>query len=323
MEKSVIEARKKRRIWASAGIVLALVIGAIVRLAVSDGTELPPVKAPESTATEIVNKHLAWADSQGQAGLAGRVAPIRELFAEARQGTRPFAEEALGWQSKWKLVKDYVTSGNEHKEYLQKQFTNHVFAPEALEMVVQSVVAAHVRHLENLDSELLVRLQADLTDVPNLQLTGNLDPRSIHESLQRSMRQAIGAVESELRGGVAFELVSYLAGEALTSATFKLATSAGILGAGVTSSAMTAGVGLVVSLIADAVLRWAYDAYFDPAGELSRQLNQTLDSLETLILTSDESGPGLIQRLQDYGARRSKARNATIRSAVLPAVPAM
>jgi hypothetical protein len=291
---------------------------AIIRIAWNGGAMPTPETAAESAATEIVNRHLAWADSQGQTCLAEQIAPIQELFDEARLGTRQFADEALSIQSKWKLVKDYVTSGNEHKAFLEERFAQHVFAPEVLESVVQTVVAAHMRHLENVDSELLVRLQADLENVPNLQLSDSVDRQAIAASLQQTMRQAIGAVEAELRGDVAFELVAYLAGEALTSATFRLATSAGILGAGVASGTVTFGVGLVVGLIADAILGWAYDAYFDPAGELSRQLNQTLDSLETLILTGDESGPGLIQRLQDYGARRSAARGAAVRSTVLP-----
>lgn len=315
MEKSEIASRKKQGVWASIGIVLGLVIVAIVRSASHDGTSVP-VATPESAAAEIVNRHLAWADSQGQGDLATKVAPIRELFGEARLGTRKFADEALGWRSKWKLVTDIVTNGDEHATFLRERFAFHVFSQEALEPVVHSAVAGHVRHMEDVDSELLVRLQADLAEVPNLQLSANVDRQAIQASLDQLIRRAIGAVEAELGGAVGFELVSWVASEALTSATFRLAASSGILGTGAASGAVTFGVGLVIGIIVDYALSWAYDEMFDPAGELSRQINQTLDALEQLILTGDGTTPGLIQRLQDYGARRSYARNAAIRSAV-------
>lgn len=309
--------RKYPRILGSVGIVLALFIAAVIRLVVGDGA----MNSFETTAVTVVDRHLAWADSQGRGDLTTRVTPIREFFSEARMGTRAFAEEALGWRSKWKLVSDLVTSGDEHATFLKERFAALVFSAEALEAVVQSTVTGHVRHLENVDSELLVRLQADLAEVPDLQLSGVVDPQVIRASLAEAVRQAISAVEGELRNEVGYELAGYIAGEILTTATLRLAASSGILTAGAASGTVTFGAGLVVGLIVDAVLSWAYDELFDPAGELSRQLDQTLGALEQQILTGDQSGPGLIQRLQDYGSRRSSARNSAIRSLVLPGSP--
>ena len=308
--------RKYPRIWGTVGILLALFVAAIIRLLVDGG-----LTGSVETAVTVVDRHLAWADSQGQGDLTTRWAPIGEFFGEARLGTRAFAEEALGWRSKWKLVSDFVTSGDEHAEFLKERFAALVFSPEALEAVVQSTVTGHVRHLENVDSDLLVRLQADLEDVPDLQLSGVVDPQLIHASLGQAVRQAIAAVEGELRNDVGYELAGYIAGEILTTATLRLAASSGILSAGAASGTVTFGAGLVVGLIVDAILSWAYDEIFDPAGELSRQLDQTLGALEQQILTGDASGPGLIQRLQDYGARRNAARSSAIRSLVLPGSP--
>jgi hypothetical protein len=322
MSWKTMDTRKK--LLATLGIVTGLVLAGALRSSLDNGSSVTPITAvtgqtvaPPSV-NEIVNRHLAWADSQGQGDLAATVVPIRELFGEARRGSRKFAEEALSLTSKWKLAKDYVTNGDEQQAFLREQFAAHLFSPAALEAVVQSVVAGHVRHLDDVDSELLVRLQADLASVPNLQLSANVDRQAIQASLDSSIRQAISAVEAELGPGVGLELVSYVAGEVLTSATFSLAASSGILTAGAASGAVSFGVGLVVGLIVDAVISWVYDELFDPAGELTKTLNQTLDALEQLILTGDGSQPGLIQRLQDYGARRSQARNGAIRSVVLP-----
>jgi hypothetical protein len=57
---------------------------------------------------------------------------------------------------------------------------------------------------------------------------------------------------------------------------------------------------------------------YDPVGQLTVRINLTLDELEQTILAGSSEAPGIIPRLQDYAARRSHARNMTIRSVVLP-----
>jgi hypothetical protein len=313
MQKSKAVSQTNRRAWTALGILSGLLFMAI---AADVNWQITPT-SPESTAAEIVNRHLAWADSQGQVDVAASVTPIRELFAKARRGTRKFSEESFSLKSKFKLATDFVTNGSEHVAFLHERFAAHVFDPEALERVVQSAVASHVRHLDDIDSELLVRLRADLEGAPNLQLSAKIDRTAIQSSLDRSIRQAISAVEADLGPGVGLEIVSYLAGEVLATATFKLAASSGILGAGAASGTVSFGVGLIAGLIVDYIVSWVYDEVFDPIGELTKQLNATLDALEKLILAGDDKGPGLIQRLQAYGAQRSAARNAVIRELVV------
>jgi hypothetical protein len=307
----------KQRLWASAGVVLALVIGVVIHSSSSDSVPMPAgTSAPHVKAEDIVNKHLTWAD--GQSNAEPSVQPIRELFAEARLGTKQFAAEALSLKSKWKILTDFLTNGQDHKAFLNEQFAIHVFPPEALEAAVQSAVAGHVRRLDDVDSELLVRLEADLESMPNLELSAGIDRHAIQDSLDAAVRQAIEAVQAELLPGAGLELVSYVAGEVLTSATFSLGASTGILSVGTASGVVTFGVGLVVGIIVDAVVSWVYDAMYDPVGQLTLRINQTLDELEQTILAGSDDAPGLVGRLQDYAARRGHARNATIRSVVLP-----
>jgi hypothetical protein len=299
------------------GVLLGMVGMVVIRSASKDATVAKSrMQTSEYSASDIVNRHLAWADGQSNGEPA--VQAIRELFAEARLGTRQFASEALSLKSKWKILTDYLTDGQDHKEFLNEQFAIHVFTPEALEAAVQSAVAGHVRRLDDVDSELLVRLEADLESVPNLELSAGIDRHAIQSSLDAAVRQAIEAVQAELLPGAGLELVSYVAGEVLTSATFSLGASTGILSVGTASGVVTFGVGLVVGIIVDAVVSWVYDAMYDPVGQLTVRINQTLDELEQTILSGSDDAPGLVGRLQDYAARRSHARNATIRSVVLP-----
>ena len=307
----------KQRLCASAGVVLALIAGVAFHSSSSDSVPVGIGQAaPRVNAREIVDRHLAWADGQGNVEQSAQ--PVRELFAGARLGTRKFAGEALSLTSKWKVLTDFITDGQDHKAFLKEQFALNVFPPEALEAAVQQAVAGHMRRLDDVDSELLVRLKADLASVPNLELSAGLDRQAIQASLDAAVRQAVEAVQAELLPGAGLELVSYVAGEVLTSATFSLGASTGILSAGAASGVVSLGVGLVVGIIVDAVVSWAYDAMYDPVGQLATRIDQTLGALEQTILSGSADAPGLISRLQDYGARRSHARNATIRSVVLP-----
>jgi|SRR5579872_574946 len=312
-----ITSGKYSRLCASAGVVLALIAGVAIHSSRSDSVPADAgASAPRVNATEIVDRHLAWADGQGNAEQS--VQPVRELFSEARLGSRRFAAEALSLTSKWKVLTDFLTDGQDHKAFLNEQFVLHIFPPEALEAVVQQAIAGHMRQLDDVDSELLVRLKSDLASMPNLEFLAGIDRPVIQASLDAAVRQAAQAVQAELLPGAGLELVSYVAGEVLTSATFSLGASTGILSAGAASGVVSLGVGLVVGIIVDAVISWAYDAMYDPVGQLATRIDQTLFELEETILKGSNDAPGLISRLQDYGARRSHARNATIRSVVTP-----
>jgi hypothetical protein len=251
-------------------------------------------------------------------GILPQLKPIAEFFDEAALGTRGFAEDSLGWWSKWKLATDYVTGGDEHRKYLEERFAARIFAPEDLEQTIQSVVASYLNHLDDVDQTLLVNLRADLEGIPANGFGEGIDRAAIEESLMAAMDDAIRAVETDFQGMVGRELVSFIAGEVLTVASVELATSAGILTAGASSGTVTFGVGLVVGVIVDSVVSWAYDELFDPAGELSWQLEDTLLELEDLIIAGNGEYAGLVQRLVEYGSRRGQARKAAITAVVLP-----
>jgi hypothetical protein len=273
------------------------------------------------TAQEIVAQDLSWADQESGSGLNPGLAPVHELFGQGRQGARAFAEDALSFESKWQMVTDYVASGNEHAKFLQEKFAKRVFSPEQLESAVESSVNLYMKHLENIESQLLVRLQADLSCVPGEQFAPGIDRGEIRQLLDGALSQARAAAETDFRGTVGREIASLVAGEILSAAAVELGASTGILGAGAVSTTMTFGAGLLVGVIADYAVSWAYDKLYDPVGELTKRVNQQLDQLEQMILVGNAGRPGLQQRLQDYSSRRSQAREAAIRQAILPAAP--
>jgi hypothetical protein len=129
--------KTRLHVLAAVGVALGIAVVIAIRSFLDGAPPLPrvgpgnvPAAAPGPTVAEVVSRHLVWADEQASAGLAPQLAPIREFFAEARKGTRGFAEDALSFDSKWKFVVGYVAGGDEHRQYLEQRFAARVFAQE-------------------------------------------------------------------------------------------------------------------------------------------------------------------------------------------------
>jgi hypothetical protein len=315
-EKSVKHVSKKSAL-VSAGVAAGVALAILLRVFWADLATLAGVPKP-LTAEEIVSQDVGWANQQSTSGIGPGLTPVRELFAQGRLGERAFVDDALGWSSKWILVKDYLFSSDEHGKFLQEQFSARIFTPEQLESAVESAVSAYLKHLEDVDSQLLVKLQTDLSGVPQEQFSSGVDRDAIRQVVEAALRETRTSAVSDFRGMLGREVASMVAGEILSAAAVQLATSAGILGAGAASSTVTFGAGLVVGVIADWAVSWAYDELYDPVGELTKKMDEQLGQLEDLILVGNAKRPGLEKRLQDYASRRSQARDAAIRGAILP-----
>jgi hypothetical protein len=307
----------KRHALGALGVAVG--IGLAICLGANWGEVATAIGVPKPlTAEEIVAKDLNWANQQSASGMNLGLAPVHELFGRGRQGVRGFVDDALGWNSKFKLVKDFLSDGDEHAEFLEDQFSEHIFSDEQLEEAIESSVSAYLTHLDDVDGQLLIRLQLDLSDVPKEQFAPSIDHDAIRELLDSALSQAKTAAESEFGPAVGREVASLVAGELLTVVAGELATSSGILSAGAASGTVTLGVGLVVGVIADYAVTWMYEKAYDPRGELAKRVNQQLDQLEQLIIVGSSEQPGLQKRLEDYSLRRSQAREAAIRAAIFP-----
>ncbi len=271
--------------------------------------------------SRAVNRQLRWAESESVGKMDDQVAPIRKFFTSARMRTRGYAEDVLGWSSKWKLVKDFITSRSEHPAFLKERFDATVFTEQELDAVVESVVASYLRHVEEVESQMLVRLEADLASFPATSIGPAVDRAALAKVLEGALRDAMNSAQGDLKAAFGRELASWIAGEILAQATIQLATSSGILGTGAASGTVTFGVGVLVGLIVDAIVTEIYNQVYDPAGELAKQLNSHLYDLERLILDGNEKAPGLMPRLRAYSAERGKTRGTAIRNAVLTLAP--
>jgi hypothetical protein len=292
------------------GVAVAVITGFIWRA-------MPT--AEQQRVAELIDRNAAVAEEKATTGLDPQLKAVHELFKRARlQGTRAFAQDVLGWESKYKMTKDFFFSTGDHGRYLQERFAEHIFSQSEIERTIESSVAGYLKHLDSVESEMLVRLEADLVDTAPADSPIAIDRASIEAALNRAIAEAVQAVAADTRGMIGQELVSYIAGDVLTIAAIELATSSGILSAGAASGTVTLGVGLVVGLIVDYLVSWAYDQYYNPVGQLERQLDEKLTELERFIVSGTEKNPGLEKRLQDYAAQRAKARRVAITAAIMP-----
>lgn len=300
------------------GLLMSAVSGAFL-IGMED--ELMQLVGWPDSPSRAVNRQLRWAEKESLSQLDKTEAPIRDFFRLARGRTRSYAEEVLGWTSKWKLVKDYVSSGEDHPRFLKERFDAMVFSESQLDTLVEQVVADRLRHIDDVESQMLVRLEADLSQMPSGSFGASIDRSAIARTLADAMQDAVTSAQGDLKAAVGRELASWIAGEIVAHAALQLATSSGILGTGAASGTVTFGVGVVVGLIVDAIVTQIYNAVYDPAGQLSEQLNSHLTQLEGLILRGSPESPGLIPRLQSYARERSEGRGAAVRNAVLTLAP--
>ena len=270
------------------------------------------------TFNTVLAQHLSWAEDEGTHGLSEGLDPVRSFFTEAKGGTRTFAEDVLGFDSKWALVSDYFTKDESHKKFIEAKFAERIFSANELEKLIESIVSTYLQHLDDVDSQLLVRLEKDLAELPIDTFQVSVDRHAIQQLLTKAIDDAVRSVHADFQGMVKREIVSFVTGEVLSMATTQLATSAGIVSFGAYSGVVTFGSGVIVGLIADQLVSWAYDALYDPVGEISNRLNQTLIDLENLILSGNDTSPGLEYRLRDYATRRNQARSASIMTVVQP-----
>jgi hypothetical protein len=316
--------RKSRFSLAAAGIV-GVAVGVFVPQPVFESldrrpalpaegiTPSPPVRTTPSP-EEIIRPHLVWAKRQAAERLDDHLRQIDDFFALAKKSTPEFADRALSFSSKWRLVADYVpfTRGGRHEAYLRSQFEKQVFHPAQLGGIVEQVVSGYLDELRSIEGEMLVKVRADIADFSDTYLAAELDETHLRARYEDALSEALAATGSGLRADVATQVVSLITGEVLTQVATRLGVSAGILGTGAASSWATFGIGLVVGIIVDQIVAWVWDWYADPTGTLAGQLGTRLDGVNRLIVDGSDDVQGLRSRLEAYAEQRAAMRETAL-----------
>ena len=281
---------------------------------------------PEKVA---VRQHLGEADAKSKAAIDARLRPLTALFAKARKGAKPFAEEALSWQGKWALVKGLVDDGEYHRCYLSEVFARHVFSPDDLHAVMESAVRAYLDDVEGFESEMLLRLRADLENLAEggepVRVLRQGDAefrreyRTMSELVVRELRADLGVtVGREVGMLVVTEIATQTAIQAGKAAAAEMGVAATLLGSGAASMVATLGVGIVISIVIDYLVDAIFkELGYDPAGKIEATVCESIDKLEAALMRD----PGLMfwndkgslrMEMEKLHGVRSKLRRETI-----------
>lgn len=322
----MVEMRKPSLTMAVIGL-LGVVIGVLARGPVvglfrteREGESKPAaVKLPPSP-EEVAKPHLIWADRECEAIIEEHIRSLDSFFSDCKKSTRGFAEIALGWGSKWRLVADHVpfTRGGRHEVFIREEFEKAIFRPTQLGDAVSLVLASYMRHIESLEGQMLVRIRADAADFPSAYLLARIDEDRVRASYDEAVSRAIEAAGGGIRNDATTEVISIIVGEVLTQVAIRLGVSAGILGTGASSSWMTLGIGVVVGLIVDQIVSWLWDWYADPRDNLATQIDAKLDEINRLIVDGSDGVTGLRERLRQFARERAVVRRQAVLALLRP-----
>lgn len=304
---------------------IATTVGIGIAVSTRSGIETvimtdPQPPRPSAAAREIFDRHSAWAEQAAEERLALPLITVQEFFSAARGRTRPLAESILGWRSKWHLGSDWVRGSEDHPAWLQAQFEVQLFSEQELQECFNAALSIYFSELKEIESEFLLRVERDLEALSAHEIGAEIDVTHLRSTLHETLAQCQSAAQADLQATVAIEALSWVTGELMTVVIAQLSVSAGLIGAGASTSWATFGLGLVASVAADYAINKFYDYQFAPTDKLQHRLIECLDIIEATILDGDGERPGLKQALErDLSLRKAARRQALQETLLMPA----
>jgi hypothetical protein len=281
------------------------------------------IEAPRPTSAELdvirrhawdkIARHLAPADAASLAAIDSALAPVGDFFAEHRAGAEPFAKAVLSLRGKWRFVKTRGMFGgdpDEHVAFLDEKFQEHVFATDDLKQVIRSSIADYVRAVQGIENKLLVACRVELADLDPLAgsaIRGLDNSEQFAASYEKMLNRLVpdvarGAtadlgqfVGSLVAAEVTEQLVMRL-GRAIAT---RLGMSAGILGAGASGGAASAGITIGLAIVIDmGVERVLRLTGSDATSKVTARVEESLDGLRDFILDGDTTAVAAYHKIR-------------------------
>jgi len=271
---------------------------------------------------QLVEKHLARAESEVQSLEGQGHKAIEVLFSNAHENVPSYSESILGWKSKWNLILDKLPGNDQdrHEQFLKQQFEQKIFSPEQLEAAVKQAVRERLVQVRDIENQMLIGLRADIEGLPDLEQLDGQSANEFESRLQSALVQASEVVSKDLSSTIESQMVSLVAGEVMAQVAIRLSVSAGILSTGAASSWATLGIGLVAGVVIDQIVTRIWDWWSEPEAELSFQISNQLNLVHDLICKGDSDSEGLNGRFNKWNAQRSQIRRETILQIFFPEV---
>ena len=268
--------------------------------------------------SKMVDARLAEASREVESSIDGQFQTINSYFDVAKSKTPQFAEEALGWGSKWRLLVDYVpfTSGGKNEAFLKAKFEALVLQPAELEKAIETTIQGFFSQIEAVERTLIVNLQRDMGKLASGDIAGINTQNISEEAFQKALQKVLATAGGATKVAVTKELVTLIAGEIVTAVAKKMVVSGVVLAAGGAGGAFTAGISVVIGIVVDQLISWVWDWYADPQGKLTGMINGHLDEMRDLMIKGTDEGEkkvvGLRVRLLEFSRSRAQLRESAI-----------
>lgn len=295
--------------WRTFGLLsLGIVVGVGGLLAYKMATDVPPPRpqprdppvtepiAPDpqgvrEEAWKRIQPRLEEAGGQTQELTNRLIHRIEKFFEDRKEGTTAFAEAALGWSSKWELIK----SRQGHRKFLAEKFGEYIFSQEELAALLEEASTEYSQGMLAIENELLVTIRADLADLPSDVLPAFANEQVLRTRFDSIVNEVVADVARDLQVDVGQTVSSLVIGEVvamvitktLTAVATRLGVSGAVIGTGAAASWATLGAGIVIGIAVDFLLDWIIGWFHDPVGDLSAKVSSTLDDVKTSITSGD------------------------------------
>lgn len=263
---------------------------------------------------QLIAPHLEKAKKETDEAIEKALSEIAGLFEGAKNGTRAFAESALGLRSKWWYFYDRLpfTSGTSHREFLEEKFREKVLNGKEFAKSLTSILKQLGKEVYDIESRMLIALRADLPDLPPNHPPKQWDNAQFEKEFRTAIDSAEEKAKDEMSVAVGREVCVGVVSEVCTLVARRLLASAGIVSMGGTFAPETLGLSLAIGFIVDQIISWVWDGLFDPAGGLAMELNHKLDSTRDRLIKGTDKEPGLRSALKQMSEHRNKLRRDAI-----------
>lgn len=252
------------------------------------------------------------ADAESRTAIDSGLAVVEEFFAAAQEGTEAFADDVLGWYSKYSLIR------GRHEEFLAESFRGHFFGPEELTEAMRKAVAAYVDELDAIDGRMLADIRMDVAGLPLPSPLARLPAPDVQGRYREICGRISGLTDTSLKGDVVRVVSDVIVESVVAMVAARMAASATAVGGGAASGWWTLGIGLVVGVIADQIIAAAWDWAYDPRGKLVEMMRGKIDEVRRLVIEGEDGRPGLRRELERYADRRAVARRDAVLALLTP-----
>jgi hypothetical protein len=257
------------------------------------------------TAIELAQPHLDWATAESKKVIDENITPLYEFIHDAKKGTPKFAKEVLSWRSKFKALSPFKLGGD-HERFVHGKFEEHIFTSIALQQQIRQIVGNYMKELDNIESQMLVRIRADVPDSQAEYPIAALNNDQLRLKFNDAMDKAIQAVKASGADHVKFLATTVVVEQVLYQVAAQMGISAGIYTISTIPSIATVGLSVVVGVAIDAVVSRVWNWWSNPQEKLTSDINSQLDGMMQL------TAKNLRNKLTAAAEERAEVRKAVV-----------